>query len=223
VAEDLTIVERDGSETSTQYISSRMIRESYPNQDAIYDLAKRTYTHIFHERKEYFVTIEKEMRDSGEKFGQNLERRVQSLGVTMPPREQLSIEKGTDKKKIAGYDCEQYLIVDRSGQVHEEWWVAPALVSPSYFEWLKLVYAIDPVKVRVVEEMKDNGVRLGEIVRKPARVGKSKDRAAADTAQEAIEVKEGPINPSIFQVSIDGYHEIKSPYSGFVELGIERK
>src|SRR5215470_13501784 len=162
-AEDLTIVDSDGSVAWTLYISSRTVRQSYPNQDAVYDLADRTYTHIFHERNEYLVTTEKEMRDSGEKFRQNLERRVQSLGANMPSERQLSLEKGTEKKKIAGYDCEQYLIISGSGQVHEEWWVAPALASPPYFEMLKLAYAIDPAKVRVVDEMKDNGVRLGEI------------------------------------------------------------
>src|SRR5215470_4908766 len=198
-AEDLTIVDSDGSVAWTLYISSRTVRQSYPNQDAVYDLANRTYTHIFHERKEYFVSTEKEMRDSGEKFQQNLERRIRSLGLNLPAREQFSIEKGTDKKKIAGYDCEQYLIIGQSGQVDEQWWVAPALLSPSYFEWLKLVYAIDPAKVRVVDEMKDNGVRLGEIVRKPAGVGQNKDRAAADASREAIEVKKGPIDPSLFR------------------------
>src|SRR3984893_513865 len=69
-AEDLTIGERDGSKTSTLYISSGMVRQSYPDQDGIYDLANRTYTHIFRERKEYFVATEKEMRDSGEYFHQ---------------------------------------------------------------------------------------------------------------------------------------------------------
>src|SRR5713101_7365054 len=78
-AEDLTIVDSDGSVKWTLYISSGMARQSYPDQDGIYDLANRTYTHIFHKRKEYFVATEKEMSDSGENFHQNIERRVRSI------------------------------------------------------------------------------------------------------------------------------------------------
>jgi hypothetical protein len=133
-AEDLTIVERDGSKTSTLYISSGMVKQSYPNQDAIYDLANRTYTHIFHERKQYFVATEKQMRDAGEYLNQYTQGRVRStfeanglpMKKNMLPKLSFSIEKGTDSKKIAGYDCEQYFIRGRSGQVDEEWWVAPA-------------------------------------------------------------------------------------------------
>jgi hypothetical protein len=230
-AEDLTIVDSDGSVTWTLYLSSRMARQSFPNQDAIHDLANRTYTHIFHERKEYFVATEKEMRDSGEYFHQYVEGRVRSVfdenrlptEKNMLPKTSFSIEKGAAKKQIAGYECELYLIFGQSGQVDEEWWVAPDLMSPPYFEWLKLVYAIDPAKVRVVKEMKEKGVRLGEIVRKSAGAGQNKDRAAADTSREAIEVKKGPIDPSLFRVSVDGYHKIESPYSRLGKLGIERK
>jgi hypothetical protein len=229
-AEDLTIVERDGSKTSTLYISSDMVKQSYPDQDAIYDLANRTYTHIFHERKEYFVATEKQMRDAGEYFRQNIEGRVRSIfeanklptKKNMLPTLSFSVEKGTDRKKIAGYDCEQYLIRGRSGQVDEEWWIAPTLASPPHYEMRKIAAAIDPDMVRVIDEMKDNGVRLGEIVRRPAGVSRNKD-LPEDRSKEAVEVKKGPIDPSLFRVSVDGYREIESPYAKLAKFGVERK
>jgi hypothetical protein len=223
-AEDLTIVAREGSETWTLYISSGMVRQSYRDSDAIFDLANRTYTQIYHLRGQYFVSTEKEMRDWGERAQQKLseihqsaERIASEIGTKIPPMEQpsISFEKGTAIKQIAGYDCEQYLIKGRSGQVIQEWWVAPALASPPYFEMLKIASAIDPASTaRVFDEMKDNGVRLGLIVRVPA--------GALDKSWEAYEVKKGPIDPSLFRVSVDSYDKIESPFVKF-KLGIGRK
>jgi len=76
--------------------------------------------------------------------------------------------------------------------------------------------------LRIIDEMKDNGVRLGEIVRRPAGAGRNKD-LPDDRSKEAVEVKIGPIDPSLFRVSVDGYRETESPYAKLAKIGVERK
>ena len=114
-----------------------------------------------------------------------------------------SIQKGTSRKQIAGYDCEQYTVSKGTMTISEEL-VAPDLQVPLYFEYLK--------------------ARLGDLT--DADEMRTKGFPLAITGQrftaEAIEVKKEPIDASMFVVP-PGYIKVESPIAKYVSTTPERK
>ncbi len=312
-AEDLTIVMRSANGTNTQYISSRLVRDSSPRVDRIYDLVSRTVTDVNHEKKEFWVSTEKEEEVEAEASQRKQEANVQRLiapneghrarmeesaaaaraqiakemenldqqrlspelrkarlAVLKARQEEVtaileqdkadeeklraenrrlavepsvSVEKGTGKKRIAGYDCEQYVVTRQDGLNYsrEERWVAPGLLVPSYFEMEKIAQASVPPKYKghVLNEMKDKGLPLGGAFSSTQKIPlavpdrglppgttltNKGDHKEIETSSswEAAEVKKGPIDASLFRVPA-GYTKVESPVAKLAKFRAEGK
>jgi len=124
-----------------------------------------------------------------------------------PPRTPIAVatteRKGTQTRKIAGYDCEQRVISQigtfedgSKDTVREtELWVAPDLEPPVPFDVLRrLVY--------LSRGDAPNGFPL-------ASIDRFKGRVESSVSVEAVEIRKGAIDPSVFAVPA-GYTRVVS-------------
>jgi hypothetical protein len=124
-----------------------------------------------------------------------------------PPRTPIAVarteRKGTQTRKIAGYDCEQRVITDigtfedgSKDTLREiELWVAPDLEPPVPFDVLRrLVY--------LSRGDAPNGFPL-------ASIDRFKGRVESSVSVEAVEIRKGAIDPSLFAVPA-GYTRVES-------------
>jgi hypothetical protein len=200
--------------------------------------AKQAELNAEHER--LVALFEKEKVDS--------EKRKAEARILYMTEPSVSVQKGAGRKEIAGYDCEQYVITTEDAGIssREEWWVAPDLRVPAYFEMLKIAQAGLPERGRIRDEMKDKGLPLGRtftsIVRNPEAARQHalaehrelipKDLPPGPTVTdkgvessvswEVVEVKKGPIDPSVFQVPA-GYNKVESPTAKWARTKAEQK
>ncbi len=230
-AEDLTVVSRDTSSrgaggTSTLYISSSKIRLSDTNHDTIFDLASGKMTVIDRQKKEYwessaeereaaFRQLEEQMKKMQEQMA-NLPPAIREkmAGVTGAVGSSISVQKGRGTKKIAGYDCEQYLI-SMGETIKIEKWVTQDLQIPlAVFDAQKALFTGNPMMknfARMADEMKKiRGFPLGETttIKGPPGMG-------GETSREATEVKKGPIDASVFAIP-GGYPKVESPLARMI-------
>jgi hypothetical protein len=217
--EDLTVVSKVMSSkgeggTATLYISSSKIRHSNSNHDFIFDLASGKMTMMDTQKKEYWETTAEERGAVLQKTQDQLaslppavrERMAGSMGAVGAS---VSVQKGTGTKKIAGYDCEQYLISMGESMRIEKWVTQELQIPSAFFDAQQAQFTGNPIMknyARVVDEMrKIKGFPLGEktTVRGPAGMG-------GETSREATEVKKGPIDSSVFAIPA-GYTKVDSP------------
>ena len=195
-AEDLTVVykitssRREGA-TSTLYISSSRIRQSDPSHDTIFDLASGKVTVIDKVKKEYWESTAEE-RQVALRQGEEQARRLQDQTARVPPAQlgaatgavgaSVSVQKATGTKKIAGYDCEQYVVsMGETMRIVE--WVTPQLPIPaSFFDAQKAQFAGNPMMknyARLADEMsKIKGFPMGETTTIRGATGMGGRRAA---------------------------------------------
>jgi hypothetical protein len=226
-AEELTVVSKEtssrGGTTSTLYISATKIRLSDPRHDTIYDGASGKMAVIDPQKKEYwessaeereagFRQVEEQMKKMQEQFA-NLPPAVREkmAGATGAPGASITVQKGTGTKKIAGYDCEQYLI-SMGDTIKIEKWVTQDLQMPlTLFDAQKASFAGNPMLknfARMADEMKKiKGFPLGETTTIKGLPG-----VGGETSREATEVKKGPIDPSVFAIPA-GYTKVESPFA----------
>ena len=215
-AEDLTIVSKvsspkgDSSGTQTQYITPDRIRTSDPSHDTILDLKTGTLTLVDNKKKQYSEATLEEMRAfmgqldaamSGNPMMERMLGKAQAVTVT----------KGGETKKIAGYDTQQY-VLSMGDTMRFEIWAAPALDTPmQYFDARKALYAtMGPIGKRfdtMFEEMKKiKGFPLATTMDYKMMMVRQQ------TLTEATEVRRGPIDPGVFQAPA-GYKKVASPFA----------
>jgi len=223
-AEDLTVVSREsnsrGGGTSTLYITATKIRISDPRHDTIFDGASGKMAVIDSQKKEYWESSAEE-REAGFRQMEEQMKKMQDQLANLPPavREKMAgatgasitVQKGTGTKKIAGYDCEQYLI-SMGETIKIEKWVTQDLQMPlTLFDAEKAKFAGNPMLknfARLAEEMKKiKGFPLGETTTIKGLPG-----VGGETSREATEVKKGPIDPSVFAIPA-GYTKVESPFT----------
>jgi hypothetical protein len=225
-AEDLTVVSKESGSrgaggTSTLYISSSKIRLSNPSHDTIFDVASGKMAVIDPQKKQYWESSAEE-REAGFRQMEEQTKRMQEQLANLPPavREKMAgatgamgasitVQKGTGTKKIAGYDCEQYLI-SMGESIKIEKWVTQDLQMPlTLFDAQKATFAGNPMLknfARMADEMKKiKGFPLGETTTIKGLPG-----VGGETSREATEVKKGPIDPSVFAIPA-GYTKVESP------------
>jgi hypothetical protein len=245
VAEDLTIVYKDTvpvSGTSIQYLSSTRTRHDHDQYANIADMVRGRNITIDHQKKEYYEDTAQEMEAAARLTQQRLEKMKTELKekyAKMPPelwdkmspevrkvihaslaerRESASLEKVSDHRTIAGYDCEHYVItlthlLDGNVATISKYdhWVAPDLRNPSRAgsDWLAAPKngALSSDLFRVTEEMADKGLSLASTM-----TFSSPETSNSPTivSREAIKVKKGPIDPSVFMVPAR-YTKVESP------------
>jgi hypothetical protein len=114
-----------------------------------------------------------------------------------------------DHRTIAGYDCEHYVVtlthsLDGKAMSVTTYsnWVAPDLRDPSRAasdSFAPNIEGLGSEYIRVTREMEEKGLPLASAMTAPG----------VEISSEAIEVKKGPIDPSVFLVSA-GYTKVES-------------
>src|ERR1700730_3059739 len=142
----------------------------------------------------------------------------------------VSVQKGTGRKKIAGYDCEEHIITTDAGtfRITQELWVAPDLQAPPHLETWEITSPGS--KPPTYDEMKDKGFALaGTFTNASKGLEPSRDDSknnapppSASMSWEAVEVKKGPIDASVFRLP-DGYTKVESPSDQLAKLRAQRK
>lgn len=212
-AEDLTVVSKvtvgDKSSTSTQYMTSTKSRTNDGQNDSIIDFPTGKMTFIDHKAKTYSETTLEEMAA----YMDRLYRDVQGnpmLERMFGGSDEVTVERGKESRKVAGYDCDEYtLSMGRSFEF--EICAAKGLQPPpQYYEGRKLSYAsMGPMGQRfskMFDEMK-------KVKGYPIALDMDVDMGMAkiQTTSEAIEVKKGPIPASTFDLPA-GYAKKPSPF-----------
>ena len=215
-AEDLTIISKvtaprgGAGGTQTQYISSERIRTSDPSHDTILDLKSGTLILIDNKKKQYSEATLDQMRA----FMGQLDAAMAGnpmMEKMLGKAQEVSVAKGGETKKIAGYDTQQY-VLSMGDTMRFEIWAAPALETPmQYFEARKALYAtMGPIGKRfdsMFEEMKKiKGFPLATTMDYKMMMVRQQ------TLTEATEVRRGPIDPGVFTVP-GGYKKVDSPFA----------
>lgn len=228
-AEDLTIVFKDGKGAlQTQYFTSTKMRHNMGDRDSIMDMATGTMTSIDNKKKEYSqITVEQleavmkqneaqmkqaqaQMEQAMAKVPPEMRQKMEQMmgGVT----EAITVTRGATRK-VAGYDTQQYTIA-MGASMKTDMWTTTALQLP-----------FDPTQFRKMSgfsgpamggPMMKNAAKLAEKMKEVqgfalasttmvAFMGKS-----STTSREAVEVKQGAIDPSVFALPA-GYKKVDAP------------
>lgn len=214
MAEDLTLVSKVTSgkgltNTSTQYLSATKIRTGDGDMDTIMDFASGKIVMVNVKKKEYSETSLEEMRAAMQKLEASMagnpmmEKMMGAVG-------DVTVQKGTAPRKIAGYDTEHYILT-MGENFREEIWSAPGLLPPmQYFDARNAMYvAMGPMGKRfqrIGEEMrKIKGFPLATTTNVKMMMVKQQ------TSTEVTEVRKGPIPASAFEVPAD-YKRVEAPF-----------
>jgi len=229
-AEDLTIVSKETSsngpeKTTSQYFTKERMRRNMGDHDTIFEYGAGKITQIDHKKKEYSEITLAEMEAQMQKVTAELDKASAQL-QNMPPEVREKMEKmmgggaivvtkgGT--RKIAGYDTQEYTIA-MGTNMKTETWNTTALKLPVPEADLKKFasfagsmgsMAQNPMfkgMSKMTEEMKKiQGFALARTT-EFQMMGKS-----MSTSSEAIEVKQGPVAGSVFEIPA-GYKKVESP------------
>jgi hypothetical protein len=229
-AEDLTIVSKETSSngperTTSQYFTEQRMRHNQGDYDMIFEYAAGKMTRIDHKRKEYSEITLADMEAQMQKASAEMEKAGAQL-QNLPPEIREKMEKmmgggavvvtkgGT--RKIAGYDTQQYTIA-MGTNMKTVTWNTTALKLPVPEADLKKFasfansmgsMAQNPMfksMSKMTEEMKKiQGFALARTT-EFQMMGKS-----MTTSSEAIEVKQGPVAASVFEIPA-GYKKVESP------------
>jgi hypothetical protein len=232
-AQDLTLVYKDtesGTLTS-QYFTKEKMRRNGPDSDSIVEYATGKIISIDHKKKEYseFTLAEAEarMKEAAaemEKQTAQMQQQMQSMPPALREKmekmmggvaESITVTKG-GTRKVAGYDCQEYLIT--MGQsLKQNTCNSTAIKFPVPELDLKRFegfasgaagMANNPMfkgAAKLGEKMKEvQGFALAE-TSTFSMMGKTKT-----TGREAVEVKQGPVDPAAFALPA-GYKKVPSP------------
>ena len=212
-AEDLTIVSRvdmgkGKTSTNTQYLAKDKVRTSDGETGTILDLASGRIVIINEKKKEYYETSLQDLAAAMQKLQDQM--KGSPMAGMFGKVEDVTVVKGSEPKKIAGYDTEHW-VMSMGDALRFDVWAAPALEVPTqYYEARKSVYAamgpMGPRFQKMVEEMrKVKGFPLA------TRISAKMMMVKMDTLTEATEVKKGPIPASAFEVPA-GYTKKEPPF-----------
>lgn len=222
-AEDLTIVSKvsgpGGASASTQYFSASKFRSSSGEADSIFDVASGRLTVLDNQKKQYWETTLEELNAvMGAVNAQMQQMQEQMKGNPMAAQmlekmmggapAAVEVQKGANPKKVAGYDCEHW-VVKMGTQLKMEIWATPAIVPPTQFwDARRALAAANPMMQRwgaLFDELKKiKGFTLAETTT-VSMLGRN-----VETTTEASEVKKGEIPDAAFAVPA-GYKKVESP------------
>ena len=211
-ADDFTILStvtspRGGTRTLIQYVSPTRIRISDGDRDVIVEVPSGKVTLFNDRRREYWETTLDEVAAFGGQLDAALARGTPMEQMRGP----ISVLKGTGRRKIAGYDSEQYTL-SLGEAMRFDVWVAPTLqVSPSYYDARKVLYATMGPMGRRFDRMFDEMKRIKGFPLATS-VGYRMRMSNRKTVTEVTEVRTGPIPETAFAVPA-GYTKADSPFS----------
>jgi hypothetical protein len=209
-AEDLTIVStvrisKDRTATTTQYLSADRARTSNGDTDTVVNYSTGAMTVIDNKKKEYYETSAAEMAAMFEQLAQS-----PIGGLFGGKLSDVSVQKLEGTKKVAGYDCDHYVLA-MGDDLKFDIWAAPDLQAPQqYYDASKAPYAAMGPMGRRFEKMFDE---MRKIKGFPLSTGINAKMMMIkiDTLSEATEVRKGPIPASAFDAP-PGYRKKDSPF-----------
>ncbi|HEY5908209.1 MAG TPA: DUF4412 domain-containing protein [Vicinamibacteria bacterium] len=230
-AQDLTLVykETEGGATSSRYYTKDKMRTSSPESDTMVEYASGKITTIDHKKKEYseFTVAEAEarMKEAAAEMEKQSAQMKQQMEA-MPPavREKMeqmlggmadsvTVTKG-GTRKVAGYDCQEYVIaMGQSMKTNTCNTTALAFPIPEadlrrYMSFASGI-ATSPMGkgfTKLADKMKEvQGIAIAESS-SFSLLGKTKT-----SGREAVEVKQGPVDPAVFALPA-GYKKVPSPF-----------
>jgi hypothetical protein len=235
VAQDLTLVFKEtgsrGGDTSSQFFTKERMRHNQADHDTIVEYATGKITNIDHKKKEYFeislAEMEAQMKAASAEMDKASAQMKQQM-ENMPPaaREKMeqmmggataavSVTKG-GSRKVAGYDCQEYTVAMGQGMKTESC-NTTALKFPVPEGELKRFSSLGGAMAGMANNPMFKGLaqmaeKMKEVQGFPlastttfSMMGKS-----TTTSREAVEVKQGPIDESVFALPA-GYKKVDPP------------
>jgi hypothetical protein len=201
----------DKTLTQIQYMTADRARTTSGDTDSIVEYASGRIVSIDHKKKEYTETTFEEMaammRQAEAEIAKLPSFAQKAMGGAVGD---VTVVKGTQIRKIAGYDCTQYTLTMGQDFVYDLW-ATPALVYPiKYVDSMKAQYVAMGHAGRKFLKMFDE---MKAIKGYPLAFGmnyKLMGKKIA-TLTEATEVKRGPIPASTFGIPA-GYKRKDSPF-----------
>jgi hypothetical protein len=212
-AEDITIVStvdmgKGKTTTSTQYMGSDRVRTSDGENDTIVEFGTGRLVMINNGKKEYYETSLQDMAAAFQKMEKDLGG--SPMAGLLGKVEDVQVTKGTQPRKVAGYDTEHW-IMTMGENMKFEVWAAPSLAVPTrYYEARKAQYAaMGPMGKRFEKMFSEmsaiKGMPLATTMTAKIMMVKM------DVKTEATEVRKGPIPASAFEVPA-GYKKKNAPF-----------
>jgi hypothetical protein len=213
VAEDITIVSvvdmgKGKTVTSTQYMASDRVRTSDGENDTIVEFATGRLVIINNSKKEYYETSLQELTAAFQKMEKELAG--SPIAGMMGKIEPVQVTKGTQPKKVAGYDTEHWIVTMGEGMRYEVW-AAPSLAVPArYYDARKAQYAaMGPMGKRFEKLFSEMGAIKGMPL--ATTMTTKIMMMKMDVKSEATEVRKGAIPPTAFDVPA-GYKKKNTPF-----------
>lgn len=212
--DDLTVVSQvkvgKKQYTSLQVVTDEKVRAADAQTESIFEVESGDMTFIDHKKKEFYETSFEEMQAKFAEIDRTLDGNPMMRRMLAGKNHDVEMERGSESKTIAGYDCQHYILTLGKG-LRMELWASPDLQVPAtYYDARKLSYAaMGPVGTRfnkLIEEMeKIEGFPLA------SKVFVKMMGIKSESESEATEVKIGPVSDDAFDVPA-GYKQGKSPY-----------
>lgn len=213
-AEDLTLVStvtpRKGSPvTITHYLSANKVRTGNGDTETVIDFASGKLVTINNRKGEYSETTMDEIREAMEQLEASMAGNP-VMEKVMGKAGEVTVQRGTTPRKIAGYDTEHYILT-LGDNFREEVWAAPALTPPAqYFDARNAMYAAMGPMGRRFQKMGDEMRKIKGFPLATATSIKMM-MTTQESTSEVSEVRKGPIPASAFEVPA-GFKKVDTPF-----------
>ena len=222
LAEDIAIVfkisDRNGVKTATRYVSATRACFDQGDDATIVDFATGRVLQVSRKKKQYSETTFAEMEQAMSSTSAQMEKAMEGIPEGLRSKmmggagREVTLTKG-EIRTIAGLPCQTYNAT-LGERMRMETCVTDAIRTPFDAKHARdLVLATSPVARgdsglnRLVEKMRAiEGISLASST-SLAMLGKT-----IDTAMEATEVRNGPIDASVFETP-PGFRKVDSPFA----------
>ena len=210
-AQDLTLVykEAESGALTSQYFTKEKMRRNGPESDSIVEYATGKIISIDHKKKEYSEYTLAEAEARMKEAAAEMEKMMGGLA------ESVTVTKG-GTRKVAGYDCQEYVITMGTALKQNTCNSAALKFPVPELELKRFTSFASGAASMASNPMFKGAAQLGEKMKEVqgfplsesstfSMLGKSKT-----TGREAVEVKQGPVDPSVFALPA-GYKKVTSP------------
>jgi len=234
LAQDLTLVYKESEPsagTSSRYFTKEKMRTSDSSRDTIIEYATGKITTIDHKKKEYYEVTLAEMEAQMKAASAEMEKQAAQMKQqmeSMPPAVREKMEKmmggvaeattvtkgGT--RKVAGYDCQEYTVA-MGKTIKTDTCNTTALKFPVPELEIKRFTAMGGAFAGMASNPMFKGMaQIGEKMKEVQGFALAETTTVSvfgknnTTSREAVEVKQGPIDPSVFALPA-GYKKVQAP------------
>jgi hypothetical protein len=216
--EDLVITSKITSQnrvsTSSLYMSASQLKRSDDQREVIIDFPSGRIRRIDRTKREYSENSREEMNAINQRMFDQLKRSPQVAAMIEGMVGPVTVSKGAGSKKIAGYDCQEYVVT--MGQAMKmDIWTTTALTTPmaatQMYEALATLGGSSPMSKSLGAVYAEMGKLKGVALAETSTVSMMGNTIA--TSSEATDVKRGPIDPAMFAVP-GGFTKVDPPGMG---------